>query len=272
MPELPEVETIRRGLDAALRGRRVSSAWVSGTALRKPSPLPLQALAGARVAAIERHAKVMTWRFDDGRVLVSHLGMTGKWLFEDPARPAGPHTHLRLVFDDGTRLRYEDARRFGWLAFHDADAPPRDTAHYGPDALDDGLDEARFARMLAASRTPLKAFLLDQTKVSGLGNIYACEALWRAGLSPRRLACNTPARRVAPLLAAMRGVLNDSLAAGGTSFNDYVDSIGRQGSFLFDVAVFQREGRPCPRCRRETSVRRIVQSGRSTFYCPGCQR
>lgn len=269
MPELPEVEIIRRGLHERLAGRRIESVWRSDLPLRKPSPLPMEALIGRRLEGIRRHAKVMFWDLDDGSVLVSHLGMTGKWLFRPDGSMRAAHAHAVVAFGDDT-VHYEDARRFGWLALHAADDPPADAAHYGMDALDPGFDADHLAALLRSSRTPLKAFMLDQTKVAGLGNIYACEALWRAGLSPRRLARNTPKGKVEPLRDAMVAVLEDSLAAGGTSFNDYVDSIGREGSFLFDVAVFRRAGEPCPRCR--SAVRRIVQSGRTTFYCPGCQR
>lgn len=269
MPELPEVETIRRGLQDRLAHRRIEAVHAGGPALRKPSPVPITALAGRRVEGVRRHAKVLYWDLDGGWTFVAHLGMTGKFLFSAPGDAMRPHTHLRLDLDDGGQLRFLDARRFGWLKLHAPDDPPDDTAHYGPDALDAAFDRGRLEALLRASRAPLKAFLLDQTKVAGLGNIYACEALWRAGLSPRRLARNTPRARVARLHQAIQDVLRDSLAAGGTSFNDYVDSIGRPGSFLFDVAVFQRAGQLCPRCRG--TVRRIVQSGRSTFFCPGCQ-
>lgn len=268
MPELPEVEIIRRGLAARIVGRTIEHVEATMTPLRKPSPLPLSSLRGRRVDAVRRHAKVMFWDLDEG-TLVSHLGMTGKWLFDD-ATP--PHTHIQLTLDDGSRLRYTDPRRFGWLTLHDASEPPRDADHYGIDALDPAFDAAHLQALARTSRAPLKSFLLDQTKVAGLGNIYACEALWRAALSPRRLAANVPRSKMAPLRDAMVAVLEDSLAAGGTSFNDYVDAIGQQGSFLFDVAVFQREGQPCPRCGPAVTVRRMVQSGRSTFYCPGCQR
>ena len=270
MPELPEVETIRRGLHDRLAGRTLHGAQrTSAVALRKPSPLPLEALSGATVRAVRRHAKVLFWDLDDGRTLVAHLGMTGKFLFAEAGAPRRGHTHLVVGLDDG-ELHFVDPRRFGWLALHDADDPPRDVVHYGPDALDPALDAETLAALLERSRAPLKAFLLDQTKVAGLGNIYACEALWRAGLSPRRVARDTPRVRVALLLDSIRDVLVESLAQGGTSFNDYVDSIGRPGEFLLQLAVFQREGLPCPRCG--DGVRRIVQAGRSTFYCPSCQR
>ena len=267
MPELPEVEIVRRGLEARLKGQTILHAVRSEVPLRKPSALPLTALEGQTILGLRRHAKVMFWDLVGG-TLVAHLGMTGKFLIDPDQDPK--HTHLSLDLEDGTYVTFSDPRRFGWLSLHAPNDPPMDAAHYGVDALDPAFDDEHLAGLLARSRAPLKAFLLDQTKVAGLGNIYACEALWRAGLSPRRKACNTPRNRIGPLRQAMVAVLQDSLAAGGTSFNDYVDSIGQKGSFLFNVAVFQRDGLPCPRCHVE--VRRIVQSGRSTFYCPGCQR
>ncbi len=270
MPELPEVETIRLGLHTRLAGTRIQSAERSSTvALRKPSPLPLSSLSGATVQAIRRHAKVMFWDLADGRTFVAHLGMTGKFLFSAPDAQRLPHTHLVLGLEDGDELHFVDPRRFGWLSLHAPDDPPRDADHYGLDALDPELNADKFAALLAGSRAPLKSFLLDQTKVAGLGNIYACEALWRAELSPRRLACNTPRARIPLLLTSAQQVLRDSLAQGGTSFNDYVSAIGRPGDFLLQLAVFQREGLPCPRCKGE--IRRITQSGRSTFYCGACQ-
>jgi formamidopyrimidine-DNA glycosylase len=151
-----------------------------------------------------------------------------------------------------------------------AQDPIPDLAHYGMDALHPGFTPEVLAGLLRGSRSPLKGFLLDQTQVAGVGNIYACEALWRAGLSPRRRAQSTPKGKVGALHAGILGALHDSLAAGGTSFNDYVDSIGQEGQFLMQVAVFQREGEPCGRCG--AIIRRIVQSGRSTFYCGSCQR
>ncbi len=270
MPELPEVETIRRGLEQGLVGRRIVDVEAAPDRLRKHGPCAWTEMAGTTVTRIDRHAKVMRWHFDSGHQASVHLGMTGKFLFSPPDEPVRPHTHIRWFLDDGQELRFTDHRRFGWFALHPPGAPPMDTDHYGPDALDAAWTPAMLEVLLRGSRAPLKAFLLDQTKIAGLGNIYACEALWRARLSPRRLASNTPSSKVALLLASCQDVLQDSLAAGGTSFNDYVDSIGEKGSFLFDVAVFHREGQPCPRCGAE--IRRIVQSGRSSFYCGGCQR
>lgn len=273
MPELPEVETIRRGLERELAGRRIDGADVRPGAARLrggKSPVPLARLEGRRVRAVRRHGKFLLADLDDGAAFVSHLGMTGKWLFAEPGEPMRPHTHLVLQLDDDRELRFSDPRRFGLLKLYAPKADVPDLAHYGLDALDPAFTPDALARLLKASSSPLKAFLLDQRKLAGVGNIYACEALWRAGLSPRRKADTVPAAKVAPLHAGILGALRDSLAAGGSSFNDYVDAIGTEGSFMLQVAVFQREGEPCPRCG--AAVRRIVQSGRSTFYCAKCQK
>ena len=272
MPELPEVETIRRGLARELKGRRIDGVdWRPGKRLRGgKSPIALERLEGRRVVAARRHGKFLLLDLDDRSLLLSHLGMTGKWLFHEPGEAERPHTHLVLQLDDDRELRYVDPRRFGLLKLYPPKADVPDLAHYGLDALDPAFTPEALGTLLAASASPLKAFLLDQRKLAGVGNIYACEALWRAGLSPKRKADKTPAAKVAPLHAGILGALRDSLAAGGTSFNDYVDAIGNEGEFQMEVAVFQREGLPCPRCG--APVRRIVQSGRSTFYCAACQK
>ncbi len=269
VPELPEVETIRRGLVPRLVGRRLDGVDWRGAKLRGTSPEPLEGLEGRRVVGLARRGKFLLWSLDDGGTFLVHLGMTGKLLLADAGEPEMPHTHLVLDLDDGGQVRYSDPRRFGMLLRY-GPGPVAAVAHYGVEPLSDTFDSVVLAHLLASSRAPLKSFLLDQTKIAGIGNIYACEALWRAGLSPRRIARNTPRTRIPLLAQAIRAVLEDSLAAGGTSFNDYVNSIGQPGSFLFDVAVFQREGAPCPRCAQP--IRRLVQSGRSTFYCPACQR
>lgn len=270
MPELPEVETIRRGLQRELAGRRIDGVDWRGAKLRGgPSPRPLEGLEGQRVKAVRRHGKFLLWDLSAG-TLLAHLGMTGKLLFAEPGEAERRHTHLVLALDDGQELRFSDPRRFGLLKLYPKGAAIPDLAHFGPDALGPAFTPLALAAALASSRSPLKAFLLDQRHLAGVGNIYACEALWRAGLSPRRKADAVPKAKVAPLHAAVVAVLNDSLAAGGTSFNDYVDHIGQPGQFLLHLAVYDREGKPCPRCA--APVRRIVQSGRSTFWCAKCQR
>ncbi len=271
MPELPEVETIRRGLELELRSRRIVRVESRPARLRGgPSPRPLAELAGRRVTDLRRHGKYLLVALDDDSTLLIHLGMTGKLLFAAAGEPERPHTHVVLWLDDGRELRFSDPRRFGLVKLYAPRRPIPDLAHYGVDALDPGFTPEALAALLKGARTSLKAFLLDQRRISGIGNIYACEALWRAGLSPRRQAARTPKAKVPALHSAIVGVLRDALDAGGTSFNDYVDHIGQPGNFVADLTVFQREGLPCPRCG--AAVRRIVQSGRSTFYCPACQR
>ena len=270
MPELPEVETIRRGLDKALRGRRIDGVdWRPAKRLRSASPEPLENLEGKRVEQLGRHGKFLLIALDDGSTLVVHLGMTGKLLFADAGEPERPHTHLVLSLDDERQLRFSDPRRFGTLRLYAPGATIADLAHYGPDALASAFTVAHLAEGLGKSKAPLKAFLLDQRKVAGVGNIYACEAMWRAGLSPRRKSNTVPKAKVPLLHESIRNVLKESIGRGGTSFNDYVDAIGREGEFVAELAVFQREGESCPRCG--AGIRRIVQSGRSTFYCRHCQ-
>lgn len=269
MPELPEVETIRRGLERELRGQRIDDVRRRPVKLRGKSPRPLEELRGQRVDALRRHGKFLLWDLSDGTFLV-HLGMTGKLLFADRDAPQRPHTHLTMTLQDGRELRFSDPRRFGLLKLYGPDAHVHDLDHFGLDAFDPRWTPRALAADLAASRAPLKSFLLDQTRLAGVGNIYACEALWRARLSPRRQGHNTPKARIPVLHESVLGVLRDSLDQGGTSFNDYVDHIGQPGRFVADLAVFQREGEPCPRCG--AAIRRIVQSGRSTFYCGACQR
>ncbi len=270
MPELPEVETIRRGLERLLLRRRIDGVdFRSAKRLRAASPRPIEELEGQEVTGLRRHGKFLMIGLSGRGTLLIHLGMTGKLLFAEPGEVERPHTHLVLDLDNGTQLRYSDPRRFGAIKFH-GPGPVPDLAAYGLDALDPKFTQDHLARLLVASSAPLKAFLLDQRKIAGLGNIYVAEALWRAGLSPRRKARTTPKAKIPPLHAAIATVLDDSLAAGGTSFNDYVDHIGQPGKFVADLAVFQREGEACPRCAG--AIRRIVQSGRSTFYCPACQR
>lgn len=271
MPELPEVETIRRGLERPLVGHRIDGVdWRPGKKLRSPSPRPLGEMEGMTVRALARHGKFLLIDLSDRSTFVVHLGMTGKLLLTEPGTKERPHTHLVLHMDDEVELRFSDPRRFGTLRLYGPGAKVADLAHYGPDALGRAFTVTHLATALAKSRAPLKAFLLDQRKVAGVGNIYACEALWHAGLSPRRTGRSVPAAKVPVLHAAIRDVLRTSIGRGGTSFNDYVDAIGQEGQFTAELGVFQRAGEPCPRCG--TTVRRIVQSGRSTFFCPKCQK
>jgi formamidopyrimidine-DNA glycosylase len=275
MPELPEVETVRRGLAARISGRRIIGVELRRADLRRPFPPGLAArLAGARVGALARRGKYLLVELDEDGLLLLHLGMSGRLTIGPQSEPAVRHDHLLLALDDGTMVRFNDARRFGTVDYLRRDEAVRHPllAGLGPEPLDHGFDGAYLAGKLARRMTPLKAALLDQRLVAGLGNIYACEALYRAGLSPRRLAASVARGRAERLADAIRSVLGEAIAAGGSSLRDYVRADGELGYFQHRWAVYGREGEPCPGCDCATGVRRIVQSGRSTFYCAKRQR
>jgi formamidopyrimidine-DNA glycosylase len=275
MPELPEVETVRRGLALKISGRRIVRAELRRADLRRPFPPALAArLDGARIGALCRRGKYILIELDTDGLLLLHLGMSGRVTAGSESPPAGPHDHLLLTLDDGTVIRYNDARRFGTIDYLRRDEVARHPllAGLGPEPLADGFDGAYLAARLAGKITPIKSALLDQRIVAGLGNIYACEALYRARLSPRRLAASIAGGRAARLVTAIRSVLGDAIAAGGSSLRDYVQADGELGYFQHHWAVYGREGEPCPGCNCAEGVRRIVQSGRSTFYCAKRQR
>jgi formamidopyrimidine-DNA glycosylase len=273
MPELPEVETVVRTLRPRLLGASIRAVWTSGKGLRMARPVDRAALARLSIAApittVRRKGKYIL--IDLGRAqagILVHLGMTGRLRVQAAAEPRAPHTHVVWSLTGGRELRFVDARRFGWVAAsRDVDSLP-EMAGLGPDALAE-LDVDRLRVLLAASGAPLKAFLLDQKRVAGLGNIYVCEALFRARLHPR-----TPARRAAgrasQLLRGIRAALRIALANRGTTMRDFVDSEGRSGDNAAALLVYGREGKPCRICGEP--VRRSPEAGRSTFYCPRCQR
>ncbi len=275
MPELPEVETVRRGLALRISGRRIVRAELRRPDLRRPFPAALAArLDGARIGALNRRGKYILIELDADGLLLLHLGMSGRVTAGSNSLPAGPHDHVLLTLDDGTVIRFNDARRFGTIDYLRRDEAARHPllARLGPEPLADVFDGAYLAARLAGKMTPIKSALIDQRIVAELGNIYACEALYRARLSPRRLAATVAGSRAARLVAAIRGVLGDAIAAGGSSLRDYVQADGELGYFQHHWAVYGREGEPCPGCNCAEGVRRIVQSGRSTFYCAKRQR
>lgn len=273
MPELPEVETVRRTLAPAI-GARIAAVWDSGMPLhmkRRPPRKKLQALVGARLTAARRHGKYLLLDTDGPRTLLVHLGMTGRLCLYRKGEPRARHTHL--VLDLGKReLRFMDARRFGQLDVLEraAERAHPALAELGPDALVHGVDPAI---LLAAARrrrrSTLKAFLLDQRVIAGVGNIYASEALWRAGLRPSARAGRLTGPRAARLAAAVREVIANALENGGTTLADFVAADGTKGDNVDYLWVYDREGKPCPRCRG--LIRRSVQAGRATFFCPTCQ-
>jgi len=296
LPELPEVETVMRGLDAVLTGARITAAETRREGLRWPFPPALrQVLTGARVEGFRRRGKYMLMRLEGRDTLLVHLGMSGRMVArrEDaaPVPSLGPqgaasdargatgemHEHVVLETDHGWRVGFVDPRRFGSL---DLVARGVEDGHrllraLGPEPLDDAFDAPALAAALAGKRTPVKAALLDQGVVAGLGNIYVCEALFRAGIAPTRLAASVTAAEAARLVPAIKGVLADAIAAGGSSLRDYVRADGELGFFQDRFDVYAREGARCAACPGEPAcpgVLRLVQSGRSTFYCPHTQR
>ncbi|MGX5799907.1 bifunctional DNA-formamidopyrimidine glycosylase/DNA-(apurinic or apyrimidinic site) lyase [Bradyrhizobium sp. Arg314] len=296
MPELPEVETVRRGLQPVLEGARLVKVEARRPDLRFPFPERFsERLTGRTVTALGRRAKYLTMHIENGPVLICHLGMSGSFrveaaessdvpgTFHDERSKSAAHDHV--VFDvvspkgERSRVIFNDPRRFGFMLFAEGapDTHPM-LAGLGVEPTGNALDGALLASLLEGRRSPLKAALLDQRLIAGLGNIYVAEALWRAGLSPLREAGTIAgsakkAREQSEHLAeAIRSVIADAIAAGGSSLRDYIQADGSLGYFQHSFAVYDREGEPCPKPGCRGHVERIVQSGRSTFYCRTCQR
>ncbi len=275
MPELPEVETIVRGLAPRLRGRRVESVWWSGQPLhlrRKVDVRGLRAVTvGRAIAGVRRLGKFILVAVDGGAAdsgVVIHLGMTGRLRVEAASAARAPHTHVTFRLAGGDELRFADARRFGWVEPGRPFSASAALARVGPDPLT-GLDAAALAAALTGVRASIKAFLMDQRRVAGLGNIYVAEALHRAGIHPAARAGRVRAR--APeLLAAIRAALEGGIARRGTTLRDYVDADGRSGDNAAALLVYGRAGEPCPRCG--APIKRRVDGGRSTFFCGDCQK
>lgn len=277
MPELPEVETVMRGLAPVLLGSRIARVVVARPDLRWPLPEGLgQRLTGRTVGALARRAKYILARLDSGETLLVHLGMSGRMLL-DPPENLPPHTHVLIETEAGRRIGFVDPRRFGSLdLFASAEEPthPR-LRDLGPEPLSAGFDAEKLSAALAGRHTPIKAALLDQRVVAGLGNIYVSEALFRARISPRRAAHTVPGARAARLVPEIRAVLAEAIAAGGSSLRDHVQPSGELGYFQHAWKVYGREGEPCEACPGPPACRgiaQIVQAGRSSFYCPRLQR
>src|SRR5262245_23493691 len=271
MPELPEVETIVRGLAPALHRRRIEQVTVRDRRLREPVASDFGAsLTGRRIVGMGRHGKFMLTPLDDGRLWLVHLGMSGRLTLATPDRPDLTHDHVVIRLDDGRLLTYNDPRRFGRLAVIDPDAIASETAS-GIDALSDELTaDFLYASARRHRRTTVKALLMDQREIAGLGNIYVNEILFRAGVRPRRRAGRLTRNECARLVTATRAVLGGAIASGGSSISNYRDGFERFGSYQFEHQVYDRAGEPCHRCG--TTIRASVITGRSSFYCPRCQR
>ncbi|NEY91124.1 bifunctional DNA-formamidopyrimidine glycosylase/DNA-(apurinic or apyrimidinic site) lyase [Tabrizicola oligotrophica] len=283
MPELPEVETVRMGLLPAMEGRRIEKAAVNRPDLRWPFPPRMaERLTGAQVLGLRRRSKYILADLSTGETLLIHLGMSGRMLVSgvqagqfhhDHPAPA-KHDHVVLDMEGGARVTFNDARRFGamdLMATAACDAHPL-LAALGPEPLGNDFHETHLAARLKGRATPIKSALLDQHNIAGLGNIYVCEVLFRAQISPLRLARDVTSAEVVRLVPIIREVLTEAIAAGGSSLKDYRQADGELGYFQHTFRVYDREDSPCPTPGCSGTIARTVQSGRSSFYCPACQR
>ncbi len=286
MPELPEVETVRRGLEPVLKGARLTRVRQNRPDLRFPFPERfVERLEDAVVERLERRAKYLLFPLSTGETWVTHLGMTGRFTldgeqlgeFEEAAPIGGKHEHMSLcAVRDGvtTRVGFADARRFGFMGLIPTDQVEAHPwfAGIGPEPLGNGFSGAHLAEAFAGRKQNIKVSLLDQRTVAGLGNIYVCEALHRARISPLTPAGKVSKPRLETLAAVIRDVLNEAIVAGGSTLRDFANAEGGQGYFQHRFDVYGREGRPCPGEGCRGVVKRIVQAGRSTFYCSSCQK
>lgn len=273
MPELPEVETVVRGLRPHLVGRTIMRVEQRRADLREKFPARFAArLEGQRVASVERRAKYILIGLADANILVVHLGMTGQLVIGAKPNRIDTHDHVIITLDDGRVLRFNDVRRFGLMDIIAAKAlgSHKRFKGIGPEPLAADFSAAILESAFKGRRGPIKAALLDQRNIAGIGNIYACEALYMARISPKRRTGTVMRERATLLTKAIREVLEKAVEAGGSSARDYVNANGEQGWFQAQWVVYDREGKPCPTCR--APIKRIVQSGRSTFYCGKCQR
>ena len=273
MPELPEVETVRRRIAPLVEGTTIASAEIVDPRLTRPvSPsLVADALVGERIAAVERRGKYLLWRLESGRTLLVHLRMTGSLLhFPAGDLPADAHRRATLALDTGAAVGYRDVRRFGtWELLDDGHLRPYLASRLGPEPLAPSFTSARLARIVAGRRAPIKAVLLDQRRIAGIGNIYADEALWRARIHPRRPAGELDAPEIAHLHRAVRAALRRGVELNGSTLRDYVTPDGEGGGMQHEFHVYGRLGEPCDRCGRP--IERIVVGGRGTWLCPRCQ-
>jgi formamidopyrimidine-DNA glycosylase len=282
MPELPEVETVARGVHARVSGDRIVEAWFAShrEPFKNPASRQARGLAGRLILGVHRTGKHIVCELSATGTSAAeaksappvaqwivHLGMTGRLLVTTPDAPVAPHTHARLSLASGRELRFVDPRRFGRLEFRDL---ARGEGFSGPGAEPLTIGPAEFAQLFRGRKLAIKAALLNQKLLAGVGNIYADESLYRAGIRPRKPAGRLTRADLEKLRAALQEVLEHAIRLGGSSVSDYVDADGVRGFFQLEHCVYQRTGEPCRKCR--TPIRRIVLGGRSTHYCPHCQR
>jgi len=278
MPELPEVEVVRSGLAPLLLGRKLQSATAFRADLRYPLP-DFSPLLEKKIQAIRRRSKYLLFDFEADaesdmfvpQSLVWHLGMTGQFHVLPKATPAGAHEHVRFDFDDGSSLRYRDARRFGYAGLMAKDDWMQHAwfKRLGPEPLCDEFDIEYLLVHCCGRKMPIKTFIMDAHVVVGVGNIYAAESLFLAGIHPMRAAGRISKQRLQVLLDSIKATLEAAIQAGGSSISDFVQVDGKPGYFAHDFHVYGREGEPCTAC--DAKIRKITQAGRSSFYCPNCQ-
>ena len=281
MPELPEVETVVRGLQKSVLGRRILSVWI-GKSDFIDNPAEFARLSGQRIAAIERFGKFMLLRLANDEIsgetdpknvaseaasLLVHLGMTGQLAPSAAEIPFDKHTHVSLTLDDGRELRYTDARRFGRMAYLTAESLAKEVAGAGADPLEVGASE--FAERVRSRNARIKALLLDQSVFRGVGNIYADESLWRAKIHPARVGSKISVKEAETLRRVLQEILNRAIVMRGSSISDFLDANGEPGGYQRHHRAYGREGKPCYRCR--TPIRRVIVAGRSSYFCPKCQ-
>jgi formamidopyrimidine-DNA glycosylase len=281
MPELPEVETVRRGLAPAMEGKRILRVETRRKDLRFPFPANFnQRIEGAKLTRMGRRAKYLVAELSNGEALIMHLGMTGRFTvsgkqpgdFHHKAGESDKHDHVVFAMQGGARVVFNDARRFGFMdlwpaASLETYAP---FAGMGPEPISNAFSGAYLKEAFAGKKTPVKSALLDQNVVAGLGNIYVCEALFRSGISPTKLAGSIRRDKLERLAVEVRKVIEEAILAGGSTISDYQSTDGELGYFQHSFRIYDREGEPCLVCDRP--VKRLVQSGRSTFYCSACQK
>lgn len=287
MPELPEVETVRRGLSPTFEGRRILACTLNRPDLRFPFPEAMsERVGGTSVERIDRRSKYLLFRLSSGETLLSHLGMSGRFTveaaegLEQPgdfvhASPANPvHDHVVFKVEGGVTVRYNDPRRFGFMDVFETGKEEFVSflSVLGPEPHSNAFSGAYLSQALKGRKSPIKTALLDQSVVAGLGNIYVCEALFRAGISPRRSASSVAGVRAERLVPHIRSVILEAIEAGGSSLRDFASAEGALGYFQHRFQVYGRDGETCPTPGCHSTVKRLVQSGRSTFYCGQCQK
>jgi len=274
MPELPEVEVIKRGLQKHLPGRKVTVSVACNRKLRLPVPRKdlKRFIQGARIQTVARRAKFLLITMDNGATLIIHLGMTGRLGIFPADSPRSKHDHLRLMLDNNMQLRFNDIRRFGSIQIMPPGGDLNGTmlAEIGPEPLGKKFTPEYLHRIAAGKNRPLKNFLMDSRVVAGIGNIYACEILFHAGLNPLKKISRLTKKEWGNIVTSSRYVLRKAIKCGGTTISDFVNASGKRGYFQLELQTYGRQGQPCSCCA--TSIAKKTMAGRSTFFCPKCQK